>query len=253
MTGASRGLGRVIAMALADCGADVALVARSPDGLRETANAVRITGRRAVPLACDLTDPDDVARMAEGALAALPGIDIVVANAGVAGPTRPLHEIEHADWRRTVEANLDSVFLTFRAFVPALLATGGGSLVAVSSMTGKRPLYGRTPYAAAKLGIIGLVRTLAVELGPSGIRVNTVCPGPVEGERLRAVLAAQAQAGARTDSAASAARDALVGGTALQRVVEPEEVAAACVFLASDAAAAITGEDLNVSAGLVMY
>lgn len=248
VTGASRGLGRVIATALADCGADVALVARSADGLAETAAAVRDTGRRAIPLTCDVTDPDDVAHMAEDALSALPQIDIVVANAGVAGPTQPLHEIDLADWRHTVEANLDSVFLTFRAFVPALLDKGAGSLLAVSSMTGKRPLYGRTPYAAAKLGVIGLVRTLAVELGPSGIRVNAVCPGPIEGERLGAVVAAQTRAGA-----GSGVRDALERAAALQRVVAPEEVAAACVFLASDAAAAITGEDLNVSAGLVMY
>src|SRR4029077_4754019 len=114
----------------------------------------------------------------------------------------------------------------------------GGSLIALSSMTGKRPLYGRTPYAAAKMGVIGLVRTLATELGPYDIRVNAICPGLVAGPRIEAVLARQAGARGTTVEGVEAER---AGLAPLRRRVRAEEVAAACVFLASGGSAAITG------------
>jgi NAD(P)-dependent dehydrogenase (short-subunit alcohol dehydrogenase family) len=177
-------------------------------------------------------------------------VHTVVANAGTAGPTAPVHEIDLAEWRDCLAADLDGVFLTFRAFVPALLAAGTGSLIAISSMTGKRPLLHRTPYAAAKMGVIGLVRTLALELGPAGIRVNAVCPGAVAGPRIQEVIRRQAAARGVSEAEALAV---FTSGSPLGRLVEAEEVARACAFLASDAAASITGEDLNVTAGVVMY
>ena len=132
-----------------------------------------------------------------------------------------------------------------------MIESGAGSLVAISSMTGKRPLHGRTPYAAAKMGVIGLVRTLAVELGPHGIRVNAVCPGCCRRapDRRRDPPARPPRvASPRTrPSWRSPERPRW------RRLVTANEVAAACAYLASDAAASITGEDLNVSAGVVMY
>src|SRR5438034_249262 len=147
------------------------------------------------------------------------------------GPTAPLHEITLADWRETIATDLDGVFLTFRAFIPAMVERRGGSLIAISSMTGKRPLYGRTPYAAAKMGVIGLVRTLATELGPYDIRVNAVCPGFVAGPRIEQVVHRQAAIRGITEEQA---RTALTEASPLGRVVEAEEVAGACAFLASD-------------------
>jgi NAD(P)-dependent dehydrogenase (short-subunit alcohol dehydrogenase family) len=131
-----------------------------------------------------------------------------------------------------------------------MIAAGAGSLIAISSMTGKRPLHGRTPYAAAKMGVIGLVRSLALELGPHSVRVNAVCPGAVSGPRIEDVIRRQAAARGITEDEALAA---FTGASPLGRLVEAGEVARACAFLASDEAAAITGEDLNVSAGVVMY
>ena len=117
-------------------------------------------------------------------------------------------------------------------------------------MTGKRPLFGRTPYAASKMAVIGLVRTLALELGPHGIRVNAVCPGAVDGPRLAEVLRNQAQArGVSEDEA----RAAFTSASPLGRVVTADEVARTCTFLSSPAAASITGEDVNVNAGAAMY
>lgn len=249
VTGANRGIGAAIAAGLAGRGFTVAVTARDPATLTGTVADVTDRGGTAVPLACDVDDERSVADMAAAA-AGLGVVHTVVANAGVAGPTAPLHELTLEQWRDCIATDLDGVFLTFRAFVPGLIEAGSGSLIAISSMTGKRPLPGRTPYAAAKMGVIGLVRTLAVELGPHGIRVNSVCPGAVAGPRIDDVVARQAALRGISEAAALAG---LTEASALGRLVEATEVAEVCAFLASDGAASITGEDVNVSAGAVMY
>ena len=249
VTGANRGIGRAITVALAAAGCTVAASARDPSSLAETGAEADKAGGTAIPFGCDVRDEASVAALA-GRAGQLGPVRVVVANAGIAGPTTPLHEMSLADWRETVATDLDGVFLTFRPFIPAMIERRDGSLIAISSMTGKRPLYGRTPYAAAKMGVIGLVRTLATELGPHGIRVNAVCPGPVAGPRIEQVIALQAAARGITAEQARAEMD---GMSPLRRMVTAEEVAAACVFLASGDSASITGEDLNVTAGVVMY
>ena len=249
VTGANRGIGRAITVALAAAGYTVAASARDPASLDATVAAADKAGGTAVPFGCDVCDEASVADLA-GRAGRLGPVRAVVANAGIAGPTAPLHEITLADWRETIATDLDGVFLTFRAFIPAMIERRNGSLIAISSMTGKRPLYGRTPYAAAKMGVIGLVRTLATELGPHGIRVNAVCPGPVTGPRIEQMIALQAAVRGITAEQARAEMD---GMSPLRRMVTAEEVAAACVFLASGGSASITGEDLNVTAGVVMY
>jgi NAD(P)-dependent dehydrogenase (short-subunit alcohol dehydrogenase family) len=249
VTGANRGIGRAITVAFAAAGYTVAAGARDPASLEDTVAAAGQAGGAAVPVGCDVSDEGSVTALADRAERLGP-VHAVVANAGIAGPTAPLHEITLADWRETIAIDLDGVFLTFRAFIPAMIERRDGSLIAISSMTGKRPLHGRTPYAAAKMGVIGLVRTLAAELGPYDIRVNAICPGAVAGPRIDQVFARQAEARGITAEAARAEMTAL---TPLRRLVRPEEVAAACVFLASGGSAAITGEDLNVTAGVVMY
>jgi NAD(P)-dependent dehydrogenase (short-subunit alcohol dehydrogenase family) len=250
VTGANRGIGRAVAVALAADGFDVAVTARDPATLADTVVAVEKTDGIALPLACDVRDEESLAAVATAVAAGLGPVHTVVANAGVAGPTAPMHELTLAQWRDCLVTDLDGVFLTFRAFVPALIQAGEGCLIAISSMTGKRPLHGRTPYAAAKMGVIGLVRTLALELGPHGVRVNAVCPGAVAGPRIADVVRAQAAARGITEVEALAA---FTGSSPLGRLVEAGEVARACAYLASDGAAAVTGEDLNVTAGVVMY
>ena len=250
VTGANRGIGRAIALGYGQAGYPVALTARDADSCGEVVAEIEAGGGTAIALACDVTDEGSVTAMAKGVRARLGVAHTVVANAGIAGPTAALHEIDLAAWRECLATDLDGVFLTFRAFIPELISAGTGNLIAISSMTGKRPLYGRTPYAAAKLGVIGLVRTLAVELGPHGIRVNAVCPGAVDGPRIAQVVANQAVARGITEAEALAA---FTEASPLGRLVDAADVAAACAFLSSDAAASITGEDLNVNAGVVMY
>jgi NAD(P)-dependent dehydrogenase (short-subunit alcohol dehydrogenase family) len=246
VTGANRGIGRAITVALAAAGYAVAAGARGPASLADT---VEEAGGTVVLVACDVCDEGSVATLAEQA-GQLGPVRVVVANAGIAGPTAPLHEITLVDWRETIATDLDGVFLIFRAFILAMIERRDGSLIAISSMTGKCPLHGRTPYAAAKMGVIGLVRTLAAELGPHGVRVNAICPGAVAGPRIDQVLARQAAARGITEEAV---RAELTGLSPLRRLVQAEELAAACVYLASCGSAAITGEDLNVTAGVVMY
>jgi NAD(P)-dependent dehydrogenase (short-subunit alcohol dehydrogenase family) len=250
VTGGNQGLGRAIALAFADAGADVAITARTASTLETVAAEIHARGRRCLSVPCDVADAASVAALAVRVAGELGPVATVVANAGIAGPTKPLHEISWAEWRECLGTDLDGVFLTFRAFLPTLLERRRGSLIAISSVTGKRPLENRTPYAAAKLGVIGLVRTLAVEVGSHGVRANTVVPGGITGPRIERVIEGQVASRGIT---AEQAREELTSAAALKRMVDPEEVAAACVFLASDAASGITGEDLNVSAGLVMY
>ncbi len=250
VTGGNRGIGRAVGLAMARAGASVGVAARTVDSLREVAIELETIGAECLAVPCDVSDPESVQLMGDAVLERFGRADVVVANAGVAGPTKPLHEITPEEWRDCLAIDLDGVYLTFRRFVPGMLERRRGCLIAISSMTGKRPLLHRTPYAAAKMGVIGLVRTLALELGPKGIRVNSVCPGAVEGPRIAGVIRAQADAQGISEEDV---RRHLTAPAALQRLVEADEVAAACVFLASDAASAITGEDMNVSAGLVMY
>lgn len=250
VTGANRGIGRAIAVALAADGFAVAVTARDAASLADTVAEIEKGGGTVLALTCDVRDEAAVAAMADGVLDRWGSVHTVVANAGTAGPTAPLHEISLTDWRDCVATDLDGVFLTFRAFVPAMIEAGEGALIAISSMTGKRPLTGRTPYAAAKMGVIGLVRTLALELGPHRIRVNAVCPGAVSGPRIQDVVRKQAAARGISEEEALAS---FTGSSPLGRLVEADEVARACAFLASDGAASITGEDLNVTAGVVMY
>ena len=253
VTGANRGIGRAIAVAFAAAGYAVLASARDPASLADTVaeaeKAARTadTGRTAVAAAGDVQDEASMAALAAAAEDLGP-VHAVVANAGVAGPTAPLHEITLEQWRDTIATDLDGVFLTFRAFVPGLIARRSGSLIAISSMTGKRPLHGRTPYAAAKMGVIGLVRTLATELGPYGVRVNAVSPGYVAGPRMDMVVRNQAEVRGVPEEQV---RAEVSSGSPLGQMVSAQDVAAACVYLAS--APAITGEDLNVTAGVVMY
>jgi NAD(P)-dependent dehydrogenase (short-subunit alcohol dehydrogenase family) len=250
ITGGNQGIGATIAAAFAERGAAVAIAARNTATLHETAAVIQELGAECLPVQCDVADEASVEAMGDAVYRRFSDVDIVVANAGIGGPTALLQDITFEQWRECLATDLDGVFLTFRRFIPRMIERGSGCLIAISSMTGKRPLRGRTPYAASKMGVIGLVRTLALELGAHGIRVNAVCPGAVEGPRIEMVIERQAKLQGVSNEVA---RAQLIDAAPLKRAVPPRDVAAACVFLASPEADSITGEDLNVTAGLVMY
>ena len=251
ITGGNQGIGLAIARAMGGAGASLALAARTQASLDSAAREIRSLGVDCITVECDVANPESTDAMAAAVLNHFGKVDVVVANAGIAGAIKPMHEITYEEWRDCLTTDLDGVYLTFRRFIPAMVEAGqGGSLIALSSITGKRPLPDRTPYAAAKMGVIGLVRTLALELGPHQIRVNSICPGAVAGDRLNRIVRQNAES--RGISEAESMRQ-FSDPAALKRPTLAEEVAAACVFLASEASSGITGEDMNVSAGLVMY
>jgi NAD(P)-dependent dehydrogenase (short-subunit alcohol dehydrogenase family) len=246
VTGASQGIGREIAVRFAREGAHVVLAARSRGGLEQTAAQIDAAGGSSLVVPIDLRVAADVDRLAAEA----GPVDTIIANSGIAGPTAELWNVDPADWEETISVNLTGTFLLCRALLPAMIERGSGSIVVVGSTTGKRPLWGRTPYAASKLGLVGLVRTLAVELGPHGVRVNLISPGAVEGERIDAVIHEQARA---NGTSYEEIYDEFMKSIPLRRFVTAGEIADAAVFLASDASGSTTGEDLNVSGGVAMY
>jgi NAD(P)-dependent dehydrogenase (short-subunit alcohol dehydrogenase family) len=250
VTGAGRGIGRAIALAHARAGALVVATGRSLDALRETATLIRSEGAQADVITADVRDPASLGALAAEVNARHGRVDALVANSGIGGPTAPAWEVEPDDWADTIATNLTGVFLTCRAFVPAMLAQRRGSIVVIGSVTGKRPMKGRTPYAASKLGLVGFVRSLAADVGETGIRANVISPGATDGPRLRWVFEEQARLSGRT---VQAVEEDFVADTPLRRLVTAEEVADCAVFLASHAARAITGHDINVTGGWVMH
>jgi NAD(P)-dependent dehydrogenase (short-subunit alcohol dehydrogenase family) len=250
VTGASQGIGRRIAVHCAKAGATVVLAARTEQRLREVAGELEELGATALVVPTDLRDPGSVDALARRATDEFGRVDTLVCNAGISGPTAEVWKIDVDDWEDTFRVNVTGTFLCCRAFLPGMLERGAGSVVIVGSMSGKRPLYGRTPYTASKMALVGLVRTLAWETGSRGVRVNLVSPGATDGPRVQRVLTAQAEARGITFDAAY---EEMSSASPLHRLVTADDVASTIVFLASDAAAALTGEDLNASAGTAMY
>jgi NAD(P)-dependent dehydrogenase (short-subunit alcohol dehydrogenase family) len=250
VTGASQGIGREIATAFATRGDVVALAARNVDGLNSTANIVAEAGGVPLVVETDVTSSDSIQQMVETVTNRHGRIDVLVNNSGVGGPSGTLWEVDPVEWRATFEVNVFGVFLTTRAVLPVMIDQQSGSVVIIGSISGKRPLLGRSAYTSTKTALIGLTRTLAVEAGRHGVRVNLISPGFVSGPRLDWVMAAQAQA--RGIGVEEVQRE-FEAESAMGRLTEPEDVADAAVFLASDAAGGITGADLNVNSGVVMY
>ena len=250
ITGGGRGIGRAIAQAFAREGAHLVLAARDLAALEETRKLVAEHQREVLVLPLDLRQEESVQALAEQTLAHFKHIDILVNNSGIAGPTAPLWEILPAQWRETLDVDLNGPYLCCHAFLPAMLQRRSGNILMIGSMTGKRPLFGRTPYAAAKLGLVGLVRTLAWETGPYNIRVNLISPGPVEGERIGRVLRDMASA---QNISPEEARRLFLRDSPLNSMAPPTDIANAALYLASDLSGSTTGEDLNVSSGIVMY
>ncbi|RPE37834.1 NADP-dependent 3-hydroxy acid dehydrogenase YdfG [Streptomyces sp. Ag109_O5-1] len=241
VTGGGGPLGRAFALALADAGARVLLVGRNEQALAEAAAKVGEAARTAV---CDVSDPASVRALADGL--ADEDVSLLVNNAGVAGPVRPLVDIEPDEWDDVFAANVRGVYLMCRAFLPAMLAAGRGDIVNVASVSGKRPLLNRTPYTASKMALIGLTRTLAGEVGPRGVSVNSLSPGPVRGPRMDRNFRLTAEL---TGCTVEEAERDFASRAALGRLVEEDEVAQALVAML--AMPGLCGADIDLSAGMI--
>ncbi|WP_254531989.1 SDR family NAD(P)-dependent oxidoreductase [Natrinema gelatinilyticum] len=248
VTGASQGLGREIAVAFADRGANVVLAARS-DGIYET-EALADAPDRTLALETDVTDSESVADAIDETVEAFGGLDCLVNNAGIAGPTAPVEGTIDDEWLETLDVNVVGVARVTRRAAPHLRESDQGSIVNISSIGGKRPYANRTPYAASKMGVIGLTRALAAEFGDDGVTVNAICPGPVEGDRIRNVFERQAE---QNDVAAADVEAEVRESLTLDELVPPAEVAELCVHLAGADSRHVTGQDINVSSGGAWY
>ena len=250
ITGASQGIGRHLALAFAEAGGKLVLVARNEANLAETAEAVVDLGSEVLVSPTDVTEPDQVVAMASNALDRFGRVDTLINNSGIGGPSGPLWELELAEWSETFAVNVEGVFLVSKALLPQMIERRAGSIINIGSVTGKRPLWGRSPYAASKAALVGLTRTLALEAGAHGVRVNLISPGFVRGPRLDWVIKSQAEGmGTSEDEVRREFEDQ----AALHRLTDPMDVARVALFLASDDAAAVAGADINVNSGVVMY
>jgi glucose 1-dehydrogenase len=247
ITGASGGIGRVLARRYARAGAKVALVARRPDELKVTAGAIEGEGGEALVLVADIRDERQCRDVVAATVSAWGRLDILVNNAAVPGADQPVAEATVENWNDVLTTNLVApMMLSREALRQTMIAAKCGNIQFVSSAAARtvRPL--KAHYAAAKLALTALGQTLALEVGKSGIRVNTLVVGGVAGELFDNYVGRRAQAEGIDPAEV---RRRLVGLNKLGRLVQPDEVAELSIWLASDASSAITGQDINVTGG----
>lgn len=237
VTGAGRGIGRAIALGLAQAGADVVVAARTAADLEDTAARIEDEGRQALAVPTDVRDFDQVANMLDKTLASFGRVDILVNNAGGSFPAQVLQLSANA-WQALIRENLDSVFFCSKIIGEQMVKQKAGNIISISSVAGLRSFSSAGPYAAAKAAIINLTRTLAVELAPYNIRVNAIAPGVIE------------TPGTMRYHGDSKYRQAQLKRVPLGRYGKPEDIVGVAIYLASDASAYVTGETIVVDGGL---
>lgn len=242
ITAAASGIGLAIAKAFAAAGDRVHIC--DIDGTALSKVTESIPGLTST--VCDISDRAAVEGFIAEAATTLGGIDILINNAGIAGPTATVETIDPDDWERVLAVNLTGTFNVTRLSIPYLKQSEAGVIIFMSSLAGRLGYLQRSPYATVKRGIIGFAESLALEVGEYGVRVNTIAPGAVEGDRVRSVLQARADASGRTIEEVTEQEFA---SQALKRFVDPTDIAALCVFLASDSGKSISGQTIPIDGG----
>ena len=249
VTGGAVGIGRHVSLGFARAGADVAIAALEAEETRSVCAEIEAMGRTAAGWPLDLAgSPRMIEEVRDGVLRQFGRVDVLAAVAGIPGSWWLIHETPEEDWDEVMNVNLKGMYLTCKAFIPAMIARGeGGAIITFTSSLGQRVHPKRGIYAISKWGIIALTRTMAVELAADRIRVNAVAPGGgVAGERRDRWFA---QAAAQLGGTAEEQRAQMVEAIPMHELVEPDEIARLCVFLASDDARQITGEVVNINGG----
>ena len=251
VTGGGQGIGQQISLRLAHDGARVIIADLNDKGGQETAEIIYDKfGRKAIFIHSDITSEQQVIEMVRAALALDNRIDILVNNAGIAGPVEYIEDVTLEAWEKTMAVNLRGVFLCCKHVIPIMKRLNKGNIVNIASITGKYPLPQRTPYATTKMGVICLTRTLAAEVGKWRIRVNSVCPRSVAGDRQKIVFEGIMKYTGKTWDEVEAER---TEASPLKTLIDPKHVASVVSFLCSEDSAMMTGQDINVSAGRVMF
>jgi NAD(P)-dependent dehydrogenase (short-subunit alcohol dehydrogenase family) len=244
ITAGAGGIGRVMAQTFVKAGAKVHICDVVQSALDETVAALGVSAT-----ACDVSDLKQVDRLFADAKTRLGGLDVLVNNAGIAGPTAKVEDISIEDWRRCIDIDLNGMFYCTRLAVPLLKAAGGGSIINLSSAAGRLGFPFRTPYAAAKWGVVGFSKSLSMELGPDNIRANTIQPGVVEGERMDRVIEAKAKA---LGISFEEQRKISLERVSMHKMVSPQDIADMALYLASDLGRHVTGQAISVCAGVEM-
>ena len=239
ITAGAGGIGREIARAFAAQGDRVFVCDIDAAGLQSLAQEVPGVKFRI----CDMSNRDDVAQMVAAAAEALGGLDVLVNNAGIAGPTAPVDAVSLEDWDKVIAVNLTSTFQVTRLVVPYLKKSKAGAIITISSAAGRFGYANRSPYASSKWALIGFTKSISIELGTFGIRANAILPGTVDGDRIQKVFEGRAQA---TGLPVEEVKQAQMESQSIKALVDPRDIAALAVFLASDHAKSISGQMLPI-------
>ena len=246
MTGGGVGIGESIALAFAREGADVAIASRNTENLDRVAKKIEDLGRKALAITADIAKEDEVKVMVEKTMLEFGRIDVLVNNSGIPGKFLDVSEMDLEDWTQVMAVNITGTMLCSREALKDMRARRSGNIINISSMAGKRVTPKRSSYVSSKWAMHGFTLTLAQEVGPDNVRVNCICPGATEGDRIERVIKAFVES---TGRSYEEVRGRLEGRASLRRMVTPEEVAECAVFFASEESSGMTGQIVDVSAG----
>jgi len=249
VTGGGRGIGRAIALKFARSGASVVVTARTANEVRGVVAEIQGEGGKAWAIVADVAQETDCARIVNSAREAFGAIHILVNNAGIFGPVRPVEKISAQVWDTVMAVNLRGPFLLSQLVLPEMYERGSGAILNISTVSAKAAFPMNSPYAASKAGLLGLTRAIAAEGARKGVRANAICPGPVTETRMSQDLTREfaAMFQSRGDEVLKGMIEGLLQG----RPQTADEIASAALFLASDQSSAITGQTLNVDGGMV--
>ena len=246
VTGGGVGIGESIALAFAREGADVAIASRNTANLEGVAAKIREMGRTALAITADIAEEDEVKAMVEKTMSEFGRIDVLVNNSGIPGQFLDVSEMDLSDWNQVLTVNITGTMLCSREALRDMRARKSGNIINISSMAGKRVTPKRSSYVSSKFAMHGFTLTLAQEVGPDNIRVNCICPGATEGDRIERVINSFVES---TGRSYEEVRRRLESRASLRRMVTPEEVAECAVFFASEESSGMTGQIVDVSAG----